>query len=738
MSPLLISGQNWGELTQLLNENSAALNYFGISVDVDGEFAVVGCPGFDSSRGQVYIYRYVNQEWVEFQTITQDNLMPNDRFGGHVSIHGNYMVVGALGVDEDENDEMPLDGAGAAYIYKLVGDEWLEQQKIVASDRQVYGGFGDVVSINGEYIAIGVPREGEDENGENTLQWAGATYIFKREGDTWSEQQKIVAPDRAIGDSFGGKLAITDNYLAVSATGEDQDENGMNTLNGAGAVYIFNLQGETWHSTQMLVPSVRQLAAEFGSALDFDNNTLVIGAKGEDTLFGAAYIFTLEGSDWNQEQRLTASDRAFADGFGNTVSLKDNVLVIGAQQEDEDINQENTMPGSGSAYIFDLESEWVEVQKIVASDRSEGFQFGSVVCSASENIFVGSIGYGIEDQIMVGSVYIFNTCATLTLDEIPSTTTACSGESVFLNASSNLGQVNWYESSADSEPIFTGNEFESPELIEGINTFWIDASNDNCTTPRVEIEIDALPSPSISIDETEFEVCHGNSVQFSAQSANGVIYWFDSPNSETFVSSGNTLFLANIQSATTYWAEARNLDSGCSSERIAILAEPIPTPAPPEAESPQVFSASALTLADLVVGLDSDIYTWYADEDLTTILSETTAIQNGSTYFITQTINGCESNATPILVEIILSTDVEPLDNLKLFPNPTSQDLFIQTENLMITSIHVYDMHGQTVFQSFDNSEERIVVPLNDLSSGLYLVSVEAENRSRQFKVIKN
>ena len=732
-----LKGQEWGELEQFLHETPGELDRFGYSVQIKGEYAVIGCPGFDSHRGRVFIYRFVNQEWVEYQILNPGDLVEWDGFGIGVALDGNYLVVGVSGEDEDENNEMPLDGAGAAYIYKLQGDFWVEHQRIVASDREESGGFGEVVSINGDYIAVGVPREQEDENGLNPLLWAGAAYIFKKEGDFWSEQQKVVSPDRSVADQFGSKIVIGDGNVFISSTFEDEDENGLNSLGAAGAVYVYSIQDETWQFSQKLVSSDRQVAAHFGSDLACQNDILVIGCENHNQV-GAAFIFEPEANTWSQQGILVPSDGANNDAFGISVSISNNVIVVGSYYEDEDINQENSIPAAGAAYIYEYDDEWSEVQKMVASDRSQDLQFGSDVSIYEETILIGAIGYDEESINMVGAAYIFNTCATLIIDEVPDASTACEGESISLFASSNLGDINWYESSADSEPIFIGNEFNSSELEAGTSSFWIEAVNENCVTPRVEIEIEVLPQPDLIVDETELSVCEGNAAMFSAStSSENEIFWYESEDAQTFVSSGNTLLINGLEQSVTYWAQAENEDSGCVSDRIAITAEVVPIPNAPSAESPQIISVQDATLENLMVDLESENYTWYADEMLTIELPENTTIENGATYYITQTIDGCESLPTAILVELILNTSEKLLKGLSYYPNPFSSELCIHSANQTITEISVFNLLGELVHHDANPLHRSIKVNLQNEPAGIYFISLKIGRHTEQFRAIK-
>ena len=113
----------------------------------------------------------------------------------------------------------------------------------------------------------------------------------------------------------------------------------------------------------------------------------------------------LFAQEWNQIEKVVASDRAIADQFGVRVCISGDYAIIGAFAEDEDEAGENNMAFAGSAYIFknDGTGNWTEVQKIVASDRGSSDHFGySVGISGSYAV----IGARWEDHDAEGNNYL--------------------------------------------------------------------------------------------------------------------------------------------------------------------------------------------------------------------------------------------------------------------------------------------------------------------------------------------
>ncbi|GAA0714560.1 hypothetical protein GCM10009430_07930 [Aquimarina litoralis] len=447
-----VKAQNISIETKLTASDRAAVDNFGWSIDVDNNYAVIGAPfknEFGSGGavredvGAVYIFETDNTgNWNEVNKISASDAQIDDRFGWTVAVDGIYIVVGAPYEDEDVNGMNTLNNAGAIYIYERDDTTgiWSEVQKIVASDRQENDNFGYAVAIDDDFIAVGSFLEDEDGIGNNTIQDAGSVYMIKKGANgIWGESQKIVASDRDFFNWFGEKVSISNDYLVVAAKEESEDAQGNNYLGEAGAAYIFHKDGsDNWSQTQKITASDRSVFANFGTDVSIDGNFIAVGAilEGEDALgqntlteAGAAYIFEKTNSGiWIQVDKLVPSDRNTGDEFGISVSIHGDHVIVGANREDEDENGGNTLNSSGSAYIYERDSfgSWNQIQKVVASDRSNVDNFGFDVSLSEEYAFIGA-NWENEDENDTnslsnsGSVYLVNRSPLLNVIEQPDT-----------------------------------------------------------------------------------------------------------------------------------------------------------------------------------------------------------------------------------------------------------------------------------------------------------------------------
>jgi hypothetical protein len=216
----------------------------------------------------------------------------------------------------------------------------------------------------------------DDDNGSSS----GSAYIFDLAG---TQLAKITASDGAANDYFGYSVAIGNGRIVVGAYADDD------AGSSSGSAYIFDLDG-----TQLAKITASDAAANdyFGNSVAIGNGRIVVGAKQDDDngeTSGSAYIFDLDGT---QLAKITASDGAAYDQFGNSVAVGNGRIVVGADGDDS---------YKGSAYIFDLDG--TQLAKITETNRVDFHSFGISVAVGSGRIVVGTLA-----NVYRGSVYIFD------------------------------------------------------------------------------------------------------------------------------------------------------------------------------------------------------------------------------------------------------------------------------------------------------------------------------------------
>ena len=210
---------------------------FGRDIELQDGVLVVGAPGDDTiaeDAGAIFVWHYYNNQWNFAGRLVASDAIPGDALGSQVALHGRWLASGAY--DHDD----PIWSAGATYVWKL-DSLWEFHAKLQASDMQPGDWFGYSVDIKDERMVIGAPHRAHPESGTYR---SGAAYVFELIEDQWVEVgvlgpvDAIEAGERA---EFGwvteidGTTAVVGAWLADTEAGEDA---------GAAAVYELPIEDE--------------------------------------------------------------------------------------------------------------------------------------------------------------------------------------------------------------------------------------------------------------------------------------------------------------------------------------------------------------------------------------------------------------------------------------------------------------------------------------------------------------
>jgi hypothetical protein len=216
--------------------------------------------------------------------------------------------------------------------------------------------------------------------------------------DPFVQEAELTASDGAANDEFGTSVSIGGNTMVVGAA---------SIVNGYAAAYVFTESGSVWNQTAKLTASDGAAGAAFGNSVAIDSNTVVVGAYeatvGGNSRQGAAYVFTESGSAWNQTAKLTASDGATYDLFGDSVAISGNTVVVGAFLATVGGNDQQ-----GAAYVFQSTSGvWTQTQKLTASDGAVNDTFGRSVSIGGGTVVVGAYQATVGGNAEQGAAYVF-------------------------------------------------------------------------------------------------------------------------------------------------------------------------------------------------------------------------------------------------------------------------------------------------------------------------------------------
>ncbi len=249
----------------------------------------------------------------------------------------------------------------------VVTGDFIKAPTAASSDE-----FGEAIALSadGNYLAIGHP--GEDANTSN----AGAVQIYKRISGDWTFQATVAPAVQGNNDQFGFSISLDSDgdTLAVGVPFEDSAIGGVsvmapsdnNNMGSSGAVYIFVRIGDVWSQEAYIKSAVPNSGDLFGQDVDLsgDGNTFIAGIPNEDiggSNYGAVEVYTRTGSNWSQQQVITADNPGSDDQFGFSVSIStdSSTIIAGAVAEDGNgrgvnsgTGSSNNAGSSGAAYIY--------------------------------------------------------------------------------------------------------------------------------------------------------------------------------------------------------------------------------------------------------------------------------------------------------------------------------------------------------------------------------------------------
>jgi hypothetical protein len=370
---------------------------FGAFVEIDDNTAAVTGTGFrfsDFPEPVVYIYTREGTTWTLEQTVSAHDEVPNsdDAFGFGLALSGDTLVVGALG---DVTNGLP---AGAAYVYVREGHTWSLQQKLRASDAAAFAQFGSAVDIAGDTIVVGANMD--DDAGFGT----GAAYVFRRNGSTWTEEQKLKASDATLESSFGQSVSISGPTIAVGSPSLSSPE-----AFRSGAVYVFENNGSAWQEQQKIRPNTEMTNQQLGTSVSISGDTIVATAPGEvigqpSQEFqnvrskGAMYIFDRTGTSWDHQKRFYERDTNRTGGFAIQAAIDGDTIIVGDPTYDAGARF------TGAIYVFERNGNGWSLRHTLTADDAHFLQvMGFAIAISGDTVIAGT-----PDQFApAGSAYIF-------------------------------------------------------------------------------------------------------------------------------------------------------------------------------------------------------------------------------------------------------------------------------------------------------------------------------------------
>jgi hypothetical protein len=393
---------------QFINAGAgAAGDEFGCAVAMDDDYAIVGAQNkriaylgnVFKQQGAAYIYYRNNGVWEQQDAIYASDGEDGDFFGASVSISGDYAVIGAWGDDIGAEANR-----GSIYIFVRSGTTWIQLAKFISPDGLANDFFGFSVGISDSTIIAGAYG---DNIGANINQ--GSAYIFELNGAGWNYRSKLTASDGGFDDSFGASVGISGAYIIIGAylddVGANMDQGSVYSF------YEFTnpggwTSGQAFH--QKLTAFDGAAEDYYGVSVSVSSFGLAIGASGDDigtnASQGSAYTYfklPVGAALWGSAAKIIAPNGAANDNFGISVSKTTSYAVVGAYRADTE-----GILNAGTVYVFNASGAFPTFRRKIEDDTAtEDGYFGASVAISGFEIIIGAFGkYNNRGQIGVKNI----------------------------------------------------------------------------------------------------------------------------------------------------------------------------------------------------------------------------------------------------------------------------------------------------------------------------------------------
>jgi hypothetical protein len=401
--------------TKVVSPDGFTMDRFGFSVALSETTLAVGVPYDDvdanADQGSVYLFgRNHNgpERWGFLKRLNASDGAAGDHFGYSLAFNttpgAEVLVVGAEGDTVGANA-----GQGSAYVfYRYEGgfENWGEVQKLTASDGHAGDGLGSSAAAWDNRVVLGAAHA------DGPVLDQGAAYVFNKDLgglDNWGQEKKLIASDGSVNDQFGFSLSMYSDWILVGAP---YDDFSGNLDQGSAYLYQRNYGGtNNWGELRHLNHLDGQANDLFGYSVSINEDILVVGAPLANAYVvdqGSAYVHRqdLGGLNaWGLQRKLSPADGETGDFFGGGVVIDHQLMIVSAPL---DVFPPQLAHGSAYPYMRNKNgiNAWGQLNKVYANDSVTGDAFGTALALRDDILAVGVPLDDLLDSQDQGSAYI--------------------------------------------------------------------------------------------------------------------------------------------------------------------------------------------------------------------------------------------------------------------------------------------------------------------------------------------
>jgi hypothetical protein len=347
------------------------------------------------------------QQFSYRQHITDANRRRYDHLGTALARNENVLVAGIPEKDLFPETDTAIVEVGKVNVYEKCSGKWLLKQEIASPHGQEFSRFGHCVALKNDVMAISAPLFSFYEGDSLRIKQAGRVYIYKKDNSgIWLYDTSLSAPAAKANSWFGFSLLCTGSELIVGAPLEDEGD-----IDYAGAVYVYKRDGNRWIFAKRIISSKPGAGSKFGNAIAALNNDIVVAAPSSRVAgvqrAGMIEVFSKQPG-YEFQQVIYAPHQSEGAAFGSAVYVSHNRIIAGAPGMDAELNGMR-YKDAGSVYTYHfMDGSWKLQQTIIADDVEQGALFGAALEVSGPYLAVAAPVKSLEGQYsFAGAVYLF-------------------------------------------------------------------------------------------------------------------------------------------------------------------------------------------------------------------------------------------------------------------------------------------------------------------------------------------
>ncbi|MDE2996536.1 MAG: FG-GAP repeat protein [Bacteroidota bacterium] len=365
-----------GQISRLPRPDSLGSAFFGTSVAIDGEWAVVGATGADqcgSNSGSVWVYRWSDGGWTLTDQLLATECEEGAFFGHAVDLSGERIVVSAF------RTFVGRAVSNHVYVFERTDAGWAQTARIPSPDLDASGPFAAALALDGDHLLV---TSSGDASGDTN----GKGFLFEVTDGRWQLSHEFSSPLSLRAGTLGTSAALKADRVVIAGSTYSRNEPGF-------VATWSRDDGGRWHAE----PTLRGIQGFFID-VDLHEDLLLVGEPRAGALAsGSARLLRWSNTGWQLEATLKPRDAYQSGSFGTRVALGDGLALVAGfdEQLELDFNVDQVV------YVFERsDATWTQ-RRILDIGESA---FGASLDVADDRALIGQAADGVPGQAYVATV----------------------------------------------------------------------------------------------------------------------------------------------------------------------------------------------------------------------------------------------------------------------------------------------------------------------------------------------